>query len=146
MVTLPNVGSGSNGVFQVRVWDASLANTYEEARATGRKFGKSEVLTQITGDGSGLAPQLIDLQSFSLQTGLPQFNVGTIDFLQTNPDGALVWELHGAAGFRYLIEKNIQNSTWQPFTILTNVTGTVQFTDSAVTNASNALYRARILD
>jgi hypothetical protein len=58
----------------------------------------------------------------------------------------MVWAVHGQANCLYLIEKSdhLGGTVWQPLTVLTNVTGTVTFTDTA--NGTNVWYRARILD
>ena len=56
--------------------------------------------------------------------------------------------MHGQPGSIYLIEKaqGINHTVWQPYTVVTNVTGTVTFTDTANSGAATVLYRARILD
>jgi hypothetical protein len=146
MVQLPNVPVGGDAFLQVRVWDSEQATSYEEARATGAKFGKSEILEQNAGNAGLFAPQMQNLQSFSLQAGLPYFNVGTIHLINLQSDGKAIWELAGSPGFRYLIEKNSQFSTWQPFTVVTNVVGTVIFTDFCTNSTGITFYRARILD
>jgi hypothetical protein len=88
------------------------------------------------------------LQRFSLQAGLPYFEVGTITFVQHQPPNIIVWALHGQPGSIYLIEKSKRtvDTVWRPFTVITNVTGTVIFTDTADSGAANVWYRARILD
>jgi hypothetical protein len=79
---------------------------------------------------------------------MPQFNVGIIEFLERRPGGVIVWSLKGEPGFRYSFEKSIrsEDSTWRPFLVMTNETGSVTFTDSANTASGAVLYRARILD
>jgi len=59
-----------------------------------------------------------------------------------------VWSLQGEPGFRYLVERLVRSddSTWRPFVVLTNVTGTVTFTDSANSDSGVVFYRSRILD
>ena len=61
-------------------------------------------------------------------------------------NGTQQFELQGAAGFRYLIEKETAANLWTPFLVVTNVTGRVSFSDSQQSQASVGLYRARILD
>lgn len=148
LVTLANVAAGSNCVVQVRAWEAGKGNSFEEARALGGKFGKSGILTVSTG-GEALPPQyLVGLQSFGLQAGLPYFQVGTIEFVEKQPPATFLWAVHGQAGSLYLIEKSrrAEETVWRPFTVVTNVTGTVTFTDTADSAASVVWYRARILD
>ena len=139
---------GSNAVVQVCAWDAACGTSYEQARATGGRFGKSSIL-QVTVGGGGQPPRRLQgLQSFSLQAGLPFFEVGTIAFVERQPPNTIVWALHGQPGSLYLIEKSERSkeTVWHPFTVITNVTGTVTFTDTANSGNANVWYRARILD
>lgn len=148
LVTLANVAPGSNAVLQVRAWQASYGTSYEQARAMGGIFGKSGII-QVPAGGGILPPQTLQgLQSFNLQAGLPYFEVGTITFVQRQPPNTIVWALHGQPGSIYLIEKckRSEETVWRPFTVLTNITGTVNFTDTANSGAANVWYRARILD
>lgn len=151
VVTLPTVGPGSNAVLQVRAWDSSAGASYEEARAFGGRFGKSELFMQPVGGGAPpmlpLPPSnLTGLQSFNLQAGLPEFAVGRISFVERQPQGIVVWAHAGQPGFRYLIEKSIHGFEWRPFVIVTNTTSQVTFTDSADSGSSSVFYRSRILD
>ncbi len=145
-VTLANVAPGSNAVLQVCAWDATFGTSYEQVRFTGGKFGKSALLPVVAGGGD-LPPQtLLGFESFSPQAGLPYFQVGTISFVELGATNTMVWAVHGQPDSLYLIEKSahLGETFWQPLTVLTNVTGTVTFTDTA--NGTNVWYRARILD
>jgi hypothetical protein len=57
------------------------------------------------------------------------------------PAGALV-TLTGAAGDRYEIQSSSNLVSWTPLLILTNATGTVQFTDPSATNLTHRFYQA----
>jgi hypothetical protein len=133
----------------VRVWESARGASYEQARALGGQFGRSEVIeVQASGSSAQPAP-LIGLQSFHLNLGLPQFAVGTIEFVEHQPGGILVWSVSGAPGFKYSIEKSQQvggQTIWEPFVVVTNTTGTVTFTDTANSGSSVVFYRSRILD
>jgi hypothetical protein len=146
-LALPNVPAGGAAVTQVRAWERSHGASYEEARAAGGRFGRSPTVT-LTAGGSELPQRMIDLQSFSLQTGLPLFSAGVIELQERQPGGIIVWSLRGEPGFRYLVEKSIRSeeSTWRPFAVLTNVTGSATFSDSANSGSGAVLYRGRILD
>jgi hypothetical protein len=147
-VTLANVPPGGSSLCQVRVWESDRGTSYEEARALGGKFGKSDILeVQPSGPPDFPAP-LIGLTSFNLQAGLPEFAVGQIEFVERQPGGVILWQLHGEAAFRYLIEKSSTHNeiVWRPYAVVTNVTGTVTFSDSAQSGAAVVLYRGRILD
>ncbi|HWH72446.1 MAG TPA: immunoglobulin domain-containing protein, partial [Candidatus Sulfotelmatobacter sp.] len=145
-ITLANVPAGTAAVVQVRVWEADRGTTYEEARALGGRFGKSELLQVITTEAPTPPAGLTGLKSFSLQAGLPRWTAGVIEFVERQPKGVVVWSLKGAPGFRYLIERAERDQPWQPFVVLTNATGTVTFTDSAESGASTVFFRSRILD
>jgi hypothetical protein len=145
-VALPNVAPGSNAIVQVRAWDARMGCSYEEARAMGGKFGKSSLLTVKVGGGV-LIPTFIDgLQRFSLQAGMPQFRSGEISLVEVQPSGAILWSHRGEQGFRYLIEKSVQGVEWHPFTVITNTTSTVTFSDTTENGKNLVFYRSRILD
>jgi hypothetical protein len=146
IVTLANVAPSSNTVVQVRAWDATRGDTYEEARSLGGRFGKSALFNVATGGGPLGPGCLAGVSSFSLQAGLPQFTVGTVQFVERQPPNIIVWAVVGQAGYRYLVEKAGRDFVWQPFTVVLNVTGTVTFTDTASSGSATTFYRARILD
>lgn len=146
IVTLPTVPPGSNAIAQVRAWEANRGSSYEEARALGGKFGKSDMLTVMVGGGSMPPTYLEGLQSFSLGAGMPQFATGHIQFVERQPGGILVWSHQGEPGFHYLIEKSAGGFEWRPFAVVTNVASTVTFTDSANSGSAVTFYRSRILD
>jgi hypothetical protein len=151
-VTLLNAPPLTNAFAQLRAWEASKGATYEEARALGGKFGRSEVFQIRTGGfpadgGIPIPPQpLGGLQSFRLEAGLPLFNVGVLRLEDRLPQQVLVWSLQGEPGFRYSIERQIGNAGWVPLMILTNITGTLTFTDPDTPPPGRVLYRSRILD
>lgn len=146
VVSLPTVPPGSNAVLQVRAWDGTKGSSYEEARALGGRFGSSELFTIPVGGGVLPPANLLGLLSFSLQAGRPQFALGEISFVERQPGNILVWAHHGEPGFRYLIEKSLHGFEWRPFLVITNVTGTTTFTDSASSGPNATFYRSRILD
>jgi hypothetical protein len=145
-VMLSNVAPGSNAVLQVRAWDTRMGCSYEEARALGGKFGKSSLLTLKVGGGLSTPAPLDGLQRFSLQAGMPQFRSGEISFVEVQPTGKLLWSHRGEPGFRYLIEKSGQGVEWRPFTVITNTTSTVTFSDTTESGTGLVFYRSRILD
>jgi hypothetical protein len=146
IVVLPTVSPGSNAVLQIRVWDGNRGSTYEEAQAFGGSFGKSQVLTVKVGGGTTSPAYLLGLQSFSLQAGLPQFARGLISPVDHEPGGVAVWSHRGEPGFRYVIERSFQGFHWRPFLVITNVTSTETFTDSAGADSDVVFYRSRALD
>lgn len=148
LVTLPDVAPGSNCVVQVRAWKSSQGDSFEEARALGGKFGKSGIFEMTAGGGVNPAPYLVGMRSFHLEAGLPLFQVGHLEFVQRQTN-QLVWALHGQPGSLYLIETSAQfrEPLWQPFAVVTNVTGVVLFTNTLGSGEGAVRsYRARILD
>lgn len=145
LVTLPTVTPGSIAFVQVRAWDPSVGATFEMARAIGGKFGESEILQIPVGGGLLVPTSLTGLQSFTMQAGLPEFNVGIISFVgETN--GIATWSLAGDANSIYVIEEASNNWVWFPYTVLTNLTGTVTFTNTVGTNNGPTFFRSRILN
>jgi len=148
LVTLASVAPGEIAFAQVRVWEAARGTSYEEARATGGRFGRSDILQVQTQQPLMPPATLAALQSFSLRAGLPRFSVGVITLVERQPPNTIVWSLQGEPGFRYVVEKSSRNnvSVWRPYTVVTNLTGTVTFIDTASSGSGVVLYRARILD
>jgi len=147
-VVLPNVPGFGTAYVQVRAWEAARGATYEEARALGGKFGRSNIGTLQAGGGFPPAPPplLLNMQTFNLEAGLPLFNVGTIELVERRPNHAFVWSVTGEPGFRYSIERSLKRDEWLPLLILTNATGTVTFVDPDAPPPGLVLYRGRILD
>ena len=145
-VAVPNVPAGGTAWVQLRAWARPWGATYEEARAVGGKFGFSALTSGKTrANQFGMDP-IFTLPNFHLQAGLPFFSNGVLTVGNPLPDGTVQFILQGAAGFRYLIEKQLPPNLWSPFLIVTNVTGSVTFTDPQQAQANMGLYRARILD
>ena len=144
-IPLPTVAPGQGFFAQVRAWQRSKAASYEEARAIGSKFGRSEVI-QLNAGIMPEPPPLWGLQSFHLRAGMPQFATGQIQFVERQPGGSIVWSHLGEPGFRYVIEKAVGGFEWRPFMVITNVNSTVTFTDSAQSGSAVVFYRSRILD
>jgi hypothetical protein len=146
-VLVPTVPPNSNAVVQVRAWQRSKGASYEEARALGGKFGRSVVFQAWTGTPP-LSPLdgLPGLASFSLQSGLPAFNVGRIELAGQTSEGVIEWTLRGETGCQYVIERALSDLVWRPLLVLTNATGTVNFTDPGAGVDATVFYRARILD
>src|SRR5207247_10160892 len=119
-VTVPSVPPMGQAFAQIRVWEVAKGASYEEARALGGRFGRSSVIEVTLGSIPSPPPYLIGLQSFSLHVGLPQFNTGRLELAERKPDGTQVWSLTGEAGYRYLIEKNSDNSTRKPLMVIAN--------------------------
>lgn len=147
-VLVPDLPATGRAFAQVRVWDRTHGASYETARALGGRFGRSAVLELNRSDDGwdGRAYRLAGLASFSLRAGFPAFTTGRIELANSLPDTTLVWQLTGAAGFRYLVERQTDGRNWLPFVVLTNETGTVEFPDQTSPETTMQIYRARILD
>lgn len=147
IVTLPNVPPDGIALVEIRVWEKERGTSYEEARALGGHFGRSGIHVVRAGTAESL-PTIATLTSFSLQTGLPRFNVGRVDYVERDLDGGMIWQLTGEPGFRYSVEKSREAGgiIWKPFVVLTNWTGEIRFRDVADGPSDRAVYRARLLD
>jgi hypothetical protein len=84
VVRLANVAPGETAFVQVRAWEATRGTSYEEARAVGGKFGRSEILELRTMPPQAPPVTLVGLQSFSLQVGLPRFSAG-VNYISRTP-------------------------------------------------------------
>ena len=146
LVNVPNVIPGSNAWVQPRAGEAGAGASYEEARAVGGRFGRSRVLCVPTDPDPNVCHYLTGRESFRLEPGLPQFNVGRLEPGGTRTDGTREWRLIGQAGFRYFVEKSLDDFRWRPLLQVSNVTGTVIFVDPTPGEGSAEFYRSRILD
>jgi hypothetical protein len=81
-----------------------------------------------------------------LRAGLAFFSTGRLELRQRLPGGDVEWNLIGAPGFRYLIEKRFPPQNWVPLFVVTNITGTVTFIDPDQHNSDLTYYRSRILE
>ena len=80
------------------------------------------------------------------RAGLPFFYTGRLAVGERLEDGTQQFWLQGQPGCRYLIEKQSPPNLWTPLVVLTNLTGSVSFTDPQQLQGNMGLYRARILD
>jgi hypothetical protein len=86
------------------------------------------------------------VQSFALTAGLPEQASGRIEPGVRHGSDPITWNLIGASGMTYLVEKKLPPQNWVPLVVLTNLTGVVSFTDPDPANESVKFYRARLLD
>jgi hypothetical protein len=144
-VVVPDVPPGQPAYAQTRVWGSAAGVTYEDARARGGRFAAGPVYSIVTVPTPNL-PHSLPMVSLTLQAGLPQFTTGKLAVGSRPPGQPVQWKLTGAPGFAYLIEKRNPPANWYPWQIVTNITGTVLFSDS--NNAPHAInfYRSRMLD
>ena len=89
---------------------------------------------------------LVPNNSFSLRAGAPYLSTGKITVNAHRPHQPVEWKLTGAAGFTYVIEKRTPPHDWEPLMIVTNITGTVLFTDTNGGPSSANFYRSRMLN
>ncbi len=136
---IPDVPTGQIAYLQIRAWESAAGNSYEQARASGGKYGYSAVYAMAA------IGQRVAATSFNLRAGEPFFRAGVLSAGFSTPDDVAQYTLSGQIGARYLIETKQPPNNWVPFRILTNATGMSVFTD---TNQSGTVqfYRARLLD
>jgi hypothetical protein len=68
-VVVPNVFAGQRVFAQVRAWDSSFGETFEEARANGSPVGESKIVSVIGGSEETGPSPLRGLRNFSLRAG-----------------------------------------------------------------------------
>src|SRR5208282_3651628 len=99
---------------------------------------------------SGLYTLSFRLDSFANSSSIAITNVATGFVGMTQPitlgisltNGVPLLQLTAATNFNYLIQSSANLVNWTPTALLLNMNGTVQFTDSAMTNSSARFYRA----
>lgn len=146
LVRLPDVPPGATAHVQTRVWDFTAGMSYEDARARGGKFGSAGVYSLAAGNPLSAIRPKVPMFTFSLNAGLPLFSTGKLQVHDRLPGNVIEWKLTGAGGSIYLVEKRNPPADWEPFLVVTNLTGTVIFTDPDPNGGSARFYRARILD
>ncbi|MEY2410154.1 MAG: hypothetical protein QOF48_2824 [Verrucomicrobiota bacterium] len=144
-IPFPEVQPTSNVLVQVRAWESAYGSSYEEARASGGRYGASPLVATNSVSPPNI-PSIGVIPSFNLHAGLPSFTTGRISRGAKLPDGNWQWILTGAPGFTYLVEKRTPPQQWSPLVILTNGAGTATFIDPNAHNASINFYRSRMLD
>jgi len=90
------------------------------------------------------------LDSFDNSSNIAVTNVATGFVDVTQPitlgisitNGAPLLQLTAATNFTYLVQSSTNLVDWTPTALLLNTNGTVQFTDTPVTNSSARFYRA----
>src|SRR5439155_12596884 len=143
-VPIPDVPSGQTAYVQVRAWDNQFGATFEEARALGGTFGKSEILpVHLIGPPPYPTP-LTGLWRFSLHAGQPVLATAKLYPGDKSPNGDLQW--FGDVGAQYVVERRTPPNDWSPLMVVTNLTVTVSFVDANAQNASATFYRARIIE
>jgi hypothetical protein len=145
VVAIPGVAPGTSGSFQVRVWEAATGPSYEVARASGGKVGRSGILTLTPSTPPSLPIGLAGLGSFSLGAGVPAFFVGRLDRNGDDGSGRAQWRISGRPSLRYLIEVQRNGGVWTPLTVVSSPTGAANFTDPE-SDGTMVLYRARLLE
>jgi len=136
---IPDVTSAQTAYIQVRAWEVAFGSSYEQARASGGRFGFSGIYPTLNG-------QRVATRSFNLRAGEPFFISGHLSVGETQTNGTQQFILTGERAARYLIETRQPPSNWVPLLVLTNVTGTAIFTDTNRLDGSIHFYRARLLD
>ena len=137
---IPDVPPGQTAYLQIWAWESAAGSSYEQARASGGKYGFSTIYEKVTSNG-----QRVVATPFNLRAGEPFFRSGVLSAGLPTPEGAAQFTLSGQAGARYLIETKQPPNNWVPFRILTNVAGQAVFTDTNL-SGSVQFYRARLLD
>ena len=102
-----------------------------DASATGRFLGLGAFDGQI---GALAGRRQIFLES--------ETNAPTLGAAKVSADGAVQFALTGLGGESYAIQASTNLLDWSPLATITNLTGTVKFSDSAATNYTQRFFRA----
>jgi hypothetical protein len=145
-IQMPDVPAGQLMYVQTRVWAAAAGISFEDARARGGKWGTSPVLTMFPAQPLPTPPAYVPNASFNLRAGSPLFSTGILTVNRRQPGAPIEWKLTGASNSRYLIEKRTPPQSWNPLFVVTNISGTVLFTDTNGNSGQINFYRSRMLD
>lgn len=142
---VPDVLAYETAYIQVRVWDKSRWETFEEAAALGGKVGKSEIIPKKLYSEIQV-PTFTELYSFKLESGSPVLATARLYPNLNSPESNREWLLIGEVGAQYIVESRTPPNDWNPIMLVTNTTGTVTFTDPNAQNSSVKFYRAQIIN
>ena len=142
---VPDVLAFETAFIQVRVWDKSQWETYEQASALGGKVGKSEIIPKKLYPEIQI-PTFTELYSFKLESGSPSMATAK---LYPNPGSSgnnREWLLIGELGAQYVVESRTPPNDWTPILLVTNTSGAVTFNDPNAQSSSVKFYRAQIIN
>ncbi len=152
--TVPFIPAGQPAFVQVRVWDARVSATYEEALALGAKRGASPVFSITLGGGLIPPTSLQAMPSFAVEAGtgvVGRRKVGVASGAQAKLNGlqrtsdVTQFILSGPAGATYAIEVSPDLVNWTLVNYVVNNTGAVRFTDDSGDGFARRFYRARFV-
>lgn len=132
VATSPSANRFSSGqsVSLVALPDADQVFLYWSGDATGSQTNLTLAMTQSR----------TIIASFSRKPRLSLWECGGHPFFR-----GLRFLLHGEIGLRYQLERSSDLSTWTPRTIVTNVSGTIQFDDPTILINTQRFYRANAI-
>jgi len=104
-------------------------------------------LANVQPANSGNYQVVVTSPAGSVPSAVATLAVGTSPLLlnaRTDPQGVFASSLSGTPGAVYLIEASTDLRNWTPLTLVTNIAGTVDFTDTAASGLYERFYRARL--
>ncbi len=104
-------------------------------------------LTNVQTTNSGTYHVVVTSPAGSVPSAVATLAVGTHPLLlnaRTVPQGVFAFTLSGTPGAVYLIEGSTNLLNWTPLTRVTNIAGTVDFTDTPASGLFGRFYRARL--
>lgn len=153
-ILLPDVTQWQQHVARVKVWEARFGSTFETARGNGYS-GQSDLLTLTPGKSCDGLFRLHGLRDFSLKLAdvSPGAQWAAVSAKSTSGaelslvlrNGRIVGSLTGSVGRSYAVEAQAPGQAWETILVLTNISGSVEFTDPRSNNPPACLYRARLL-
>ena len=153
--TVSFIPAGQPAFVQVRVWDAKVSATYEEALALGAKRGASPVFVITLGGGLIPPTSLQAMPGFALEPGTGVVGRRKLAVAGGAParlsslsraGGAAQFILSGPVGATYAVEVSSDLVSWTLVNYVVNNTGAVRFTDDSGAGSENRFYRARLVN
>jgi len=134
VIIVPNIAPGDFGVGQIRVWNATLAVSFAEAKAVGAEWYESALLPIYTGRVGDPPGQL--WPSCPLVPPPPALRATGV-----NSNGNLVLGRVGCPG-AFHVEVSTNLSDWQLFTTVTNSEMVSEFQVPFASGEGSRFYRA----
>jgi hypothetical protein len=152
--SVPLIAPGQQAQIQVRVWNSTVAATYEEAVALGGQHGASSVFSVTLGGGIMPPPSLSTMPSFSLTAGtgvaarrkILSANPASVMLSSFNRSGgAYSFILTGTPGATLAIEVSTDLVNWTVADYVINSSGAQTYLDQMAGPSGQRFYRARVI-
>jgi hypothetical protein len=143
--TLDFTAPGTTLLAQVRAWDLHYGTNYEQARAAGSPFARSDIGAITTGTDESSASPLNGITEPHFQTGRTNFFSPRIDaYAPAIQNSSLQFHVTVEPGFIYQVQKKKWGRPWQTLLTTNNATSGFEFSDAMT--GQLYFYRVRMVD